>query len=187
MGLVKAIPASVCHAWLKLQKECRTPSCFAGRFGFSTCSITFGAFWSVSFRWCFNCPLEVWATSGVECNVYGYSCTSYSTIAAHQVGAVAQQAEDRKMHKYKHLPMLLFHSSGNRDKWSFGPKTTEFLKELGHRLRQVSGEANSFAYLTQRLSVAVQRGNAASVLGTIKMDSEEEEFLVPKSLYCMSE
>ena len=30
----------------------------------------------------------------------------------------------------------------------------------------MSGEANSFAYLTQRLSVAVQRGNAASVLGT---------------------
>ena len=25
---------------------------------------------------------------------------------------------------------------------------------------------------------AIQRGNAASVLGTIKMDSEEEEFLV---------
>ena len=60
----------------------------------------------------------------------------------------------------------------------FGPKTTEFLKELGLRLRQVSGEANSFAYLTQRLSVAIQRGHAASVLGTIKMDSEEEEFLV---------
>ena len=47
----------------------------------------------------------------------------------------------------------------------------EFLKELGHRLRQVSGEANSFAYLTQRLSVAVPRGNAASVFGTMKMDS----------------
>ncbi|KAL5481469.1 hypothetical protein EMCRGX_G021634 [Ephydatia muelleri] len=61
----------------------------------------------------------------------------------------------------------------------FGRKTTEFLKELGHRLRQVSGEANSFAYLTQRLSVAIQRGNAASVLGTIKiLDIEEEEFLV---------
>ena len=59
----------------------------------------------------------------------------------------------------------------------FGPKTTEFLKELGHQLRQVSGEANSFAYLTQRLSAAVQRGDAASVLGTLKMDSQEEEFL----------
>ena len=59
----------------------------------------------------------------------------------------------------------------------FGPKTTKFLKELGHRFRHMSGEANSFAYLTQRLSVAVQQGNAASVLGTMKVDSEDEEFL----------
>ena len=59
----------------------------------------------------------------------------------------------------------------------FGPRTTGFLKELGHRLRQVSGEANSFAYLTQRLSVAVQQGNAAAVLGAMKVDSEDEEFL----------
>ena len=59
----------------------------------------------------------------------------------------------------------------------FGPRTTEFLKELGHRLRQVSGEANSFAYLTQRPSVVVQPGNAASVLGTMKVDSDDEEIL----------
>ena len=39
---------------------------------------------------------------------------------------------------------------------------------LGRRLRQVSGEANSYAYLTQRLLVAIQRGNAASMLGTIQ-------------------
>ena len=58
----------------------------------------------------------------------------------------------------------------------FGPKTVE----LGHRLRQVSGEANSFAYLTQRLSVAVQCSNSASVLGTYKMDSQEEEFFCIK-------
>eukprot|EP00731_Ephydatia_muelleri_P026828 Em0018g928a len=104
---------------------------------------------------------------------------SYSTIAAHQVGAVAQQAEDRKMQKYKHLDSCYFFTPvAIETSGVFGPKTTEFLKELGHRLRQVSGEANSFAYLAQRLSVAIQRGNAASVLGTIKMDSEEEEFLV---------
>ena len=54
--------------------------------------------------------------------------------------------------------MPLFHSSGNRDNRRFGPRTTEFLKELGHRLRQVSGEANSFAYLTQRLSVILSNG-----------------------------
>ena len=57
----------------------------------------------------------------------------------------------------------------------FGPRTTEFLKELGHRLRQVSGEANSYAHLTERLSVAVQQGNA---LGTMKVDSDDEEFFL---------
>ena len=57
-------------------------------------------------------------------------------------------------------------------------KATEFLKELGHRLRQVSGEANSYAYLTQRPSVAVQRGNAAPMLGTMKVDSDDEEIFV---------
>eukprot|EP00731_Ephydatia_muelleri_P000760 Em0001g760a len=104
---------------------------------------------------------------------------SYSTIAAHQVGAVTQQAEDRKMQKYKHLDSCYFFTPvAIETSGVFGPKIKEFLKELGFRLRQVSGEANSFAYLTQRLSVAIQRGNAASVLGTIKMDSEEEEFLV---------
>ena len=104
---------------------------------------------------------------------------SYSTIAAHQVGAVAQQAEDRKMQKYKHLDSCYFFTPvAIETSGVFGPKTTKVLKELGHRLRQMSGEANSFAYLTQRLSVAVQHGNAASVLGTIKTDSEEEEFLV---------
>ena len=40
-------------------------------------------------------------------------------------------------------------------------------------LRQVSGEANSFQYLAQRLSVAIQRGNSASVMGTMNGDDEE--------------
>ena len=84
---------------------------------------------------------------------------SYSAIAAQQVGAVAQQAEDNKIWKNKHLdschffPPVAIEMAG-----VFGPRATDFLKELGHQLRHVSGKANSFVYLTQRLSVAVQRG-----------------------------
>ncbi len=37
---------------------------------------------------------------------------------------------------------------------------------LRYCLKLATGEENSFKYLLQRLSVAVQRGNAASVLGT---------------------
>ena len=47
-----------------------------------------------------------------------------------------------------------------------GPETASFLKELSGRLRQVSGDEDSHHHLLQRLSVAVQRGNAASVLGS---------------------
>ena len=40
----------------------------------------------------------------------------------------------------------------------FGPATAVFIKELGHRLRWVTGDDLSHHHLVQRLSVAVQRG-----------------------------
>ena len=50
----------------------------------------------------------------------------------------------------------------------FGPRTTEFLKELG------------LVKLTHlhTLPRDYQQGNAASVLGTMKVDIEDEEFFV---------
>ena len=47
----------------------------------------------------------------------------------------------------------------------FGLETLKFLKELGHRLKQTSGECNAYPYL---LSVAVQRGIAASAMGSVE-------------------
>eukprot|EP00731_Ephydatia_muelleri_P014937 Em0008g657a len=86
---------------------------------------------------------------------------SYSTIAAQQAGAVGQQAEDKKAQKYKHLSSHHFFTPvAIETSGVYGPRTAGFLKELGHRLRQVSAEASSFHYLAQRLSVAIQRGNS---------------------------
>ena len=58
---------------------------------------------------------------------------SYYTIAAHQVGAVAQQAEDRKMQKHvKHLDSCYFFTPvAIETSGVFGPKTAEFLKSWG--------------------------------------------------------
>ena len=64
-----------------------------------------------------------------------------------------------------------------------------FLRELGRRLQLVSADHNSYTYLIQRLSVAMQRGNAASVLGSAgNMDPHDffevcYYFIV---LYCIS-
>ena len=49
----------------------------------------------------------------------------------------------------------------------FGPETFTFLRELGYRLKQATGEAKSFSYLRQRLFVVVQWGNAAAVMGAL--------------------
>ena len=39
--------------------------------------------------------------------------------------------------------------------------------ELGRRITAVTGERRATEFLLQRLSVAIQRGNAASILGTV--------------------
>ena len=92
---------------------------------------------------------------------------SYTSIASSKPGAVAAEAEERKCSKYSHLSSnhiltpVSIETSG-----SLGPKTRDFLKELGYRLRQATGEINSSSYLLQRLSIAVQRGNMTSVMGS---------------------
>ena len=95
---------------------------------------------------------------------------SYLASATSAAGAVAALAEDRKRAKYSYLDSshtfipLAIETSG-----AFGPSALSFFKKLGCRLSQVTGESNSFLYLCQRFSVAVQRGNTASVLGTIAL------------------
>ena len=47
----------------------------------------------------------------------------------------------------------------------FGPQSLTFVKELGRRLRYQTGEKKAGIYLIQWLSIAVQLGNAISILG----------------------
>ena len=50
-----------------------------------------------------------------------------------------------------------------------GPATMNFcfIKDLGRRLTQATGEEEATVHILQRMSVAVQRGNAASVMGSL--------------------
>ena len=97
---------------------------------------------------------------------------SYSMHATKEAGAVAALAEERKVAKYMCLSAMhtmtpvAIETSG-----VFGPQTMDFLKDLGRRVTQTTGEERSTTFLLQRLSVAVQRGNAASVLGTTGLPS----------------
>ena len=47
---------------------------------------------------------------------------------------------------------------------AIGPSTSRFLSELGKKIVSKTGERRASQWMYQRLSVAVMRGNAASIL-----------------------
>ena len=60
----------------------------------------------------------------------------------------------------------------------FGPQSLHILKDLGRQLWSVTEKQNLFQYLTRGFSVAVQRGNAGFVLGTIGQQGSLVSFYV---------
>ena len=50
-----------------------------------------------------------------------------------------------------------------------------FVNELGKRIASVSGDQRATVFLKQRLSLAVQRGNAAAILGTLAQDNSQHD------------
>ena len=93
---------------------------------------------------------------------------SYVDNVARGVGNVATAAEARKKAKYSNLSgSHVFVAVAIETSGVLGSETGAFVKELGRRLRQVTGNELSYQHLLQRLSIAVQRSNAASVMGSV--------------------
>jgi len=57
----------------------------------------------------------------------------------------------------------------------WGPAGLSFINEVGGRIASVTGDVRAASFLRQRLSIAVQRGNAAAVLGTFAPSSDSYE------------
>ena len=114
-----------------------------------------------------------------KCLIWDATCPdtyapSHMAVAAGGAGEVAEQAEQAKCLKYSALESKFYfvpiaiESSG-----VFGPKAYSFLNDLGRRLISVSMDSQARQYLFQCISVAFQRGNAASILGTLRRDNED--------------
>ena len=85
-----------------------------------------------------------------------------------EAGAAAEQAEAKKRDKYGDLSSShIVTPLGFETMGQWGPSTIRFVKELGRLLEESTGEKRSAAFLRQRLSIAIQRGNAAAVRGTV--------------------
>ena len=93
---------------------------------------------------------------------------SHVSSSSRGAGAAAASAEARKRSKYSTLDSCYrFAPFAVETLGPWGPEARKLYGELSARLVQVSGDRNAGSYLGQRLSLAIQRGNAASILGTV--------------------
>ena len=69
---------------------------------------------------------------------------------------------------------------------SDGLSTMSFLRVLGHRLKTNTGEPQSLVFLLQRLSVAIQTGNAISVFGSLVLDKKQGAVLKMYKIFGMA-
>jgi len=116
-----------------------------------------------------------------KCLTWDATCSdtvaqSHLTSTCISAGAAAAQAGILKHQKYAALaPTHIFVPVAME---TFGPWNTEgldFIKELGRRTTLVTGDPRETTFLLQRLSIAVQCGNAVSCAGTFPPNAEDDE------------
>ena len=99
-------------------------------------------------------------------NTYAESSIFGSAVAA---GQAAAKAEESKRSKYPDLVRRFrFEPIAIETSGVYGPTTRVIVQEIGKRIMQVSGDKRETMWLKQRLSMAIQRGNATSILSLAK-------------------
>ena len=104
-----------------------------------------------------------------RCLVWDATCVD--TFSASSVGAsaanassAATAAEGRKRRRYADISRrYLFRPIAVETSGALGPESLSFVKELGQRIAQTSGDRRDRERLMQRISVAVVRGNSTAV------------------------
>jgi len=87
--------------------------------------------------------------------------------AAIDPGSAAGCAEVRKRERYRGLTdRYTFQPIAVETTGVLGPSTLEFLQQLGRRITSQTGDVSESSWLLQRISIAVVRGNAASIMAT---------------------
>ena len=58
---------------------------------------------------------------------------------------------------------------------SYGPQGLQFVQEIGDRITAATGDKRAPTFLFQAISMAVQRGNAVSIRGSIPNSKSLDE------------
>jgi len=113
-----------------------------------------------SLAWDFTCPEML--------------TTSHLNIAVTGPGQVTNHAEQLKIDKYAALSKeFQFIPIAIETLGPVSEEATRFLQELGRRIEAVTRDSRSMSFLWLSLSVAVQKGNVACVLGTEHREAED--------------
>ena len=166
-----------CILWIKFKKisESFSASDFIWQWRHLCSVIVFNGFsndlFIYLFIYLFGLTVLPWANG--RCLVWDFTCpdtlaASHLNRAVVNPGSVANDAEDRKSAKYLTLaPLYKFKPIAVETLGALGESATDFFQILGQRISVATGEPQSSQFLFQRLSVAIQRGNAACVVGTV--------------------
>ena len=100
----------------------------------------------------------------------------FATPLPQVTGKVAERAEQAKLTKYAQLEHdfdivpICVETMG-----PWGPNSLKFIREVGRRISAESGKPRSSVFWMQAVGMAIQRGNAASALGTVCKGQHWEE------------
>ena len=106
---------------------------------------------------------------------------SYLDMSSKESGKVASGAKNKKIKKYEHLSESYhFIPISIETCGVWGSMGMSLVKEIGKNFVDQSGEKRSNAFLFQSIGISIQRGNALSILGTLKSDENvlHEVFLL---------
>jgi len=95
--------------------------------------------------------------------------TSNFAYSSHAAGSAAECAAEKKNNKYTELALSYSFMPIAFETW--GPVISDgvtFIDEIGHRIRNISGDSRESSFLWQQLSLAVQRFNAVCLMGTFE-------------------
>jgi hypothetical protein len=119
-----------------------------------------------------------WATG--KCLAWDF--TTPDTLAASHLaatsitaGAAAAHASTQKVQKYRSLtPTHHFVAIAVETLGPWNVEGLDMIRELGRRITLVTGDHRETSYLLQRVSVAVQRGNVSSFVGSLPPKEGED-------------
>ena len=104
-------------------------------------------------------------------NTYANYAVNNTAVDA---GYAGSKAESNKRAKYPELVRRYrFEPVAIETSGVFGPTSKNIIYEIGKRITEKSGDKRETLWLKQRLSIAIQRGNALSIISSAKHLTQE--------------